>query len=373
MRNAARPSPRPRPEALRRVALTLALALAAALAFQALHAPLPWMIGPLLTTAVLGVAGAPLQGSNRLRNVGQWMIGVALGLYFTPDVVALLMDLAPAVVAGSLWALAMGYLSYRLLLHAGNGSGSRSGSGNDESDHATAFFAGAIGGASEMALLAERNGGRIDRVAAAHSTRVLIVVVLVPFLFKASGLHGVDLSPQAMHVVDPLGLVLLLAASAAGIALMRWVGTPNPFVLGALLVTIGLTASGIELSALPKAGSNAGQLFIGMALGTRFKPDFIRAAPRWLGVVVGSTLALIAVSAAFAWLLAHSTGLNTASVMLGTAPGGMAEMCITAKVLQLGVPVVTAFHVVRYVLVLTLTAPLYRQVLRRVRVRNALR
>jgi hypothetical protein len=35
-------------------------------------------------------------------------------------------------------------------------------------------------------------------------------------------------------------------------------------------------------------------------------------------------------------------------------------MSITAKVLQLGVPVVTAFHVTRYIAVLTLTAPLYR-------------
>jgi uncharacterized membrane protein AbrB (regulator of aidB expression) len=35
-------------------------------------------------------------------------------------------------------------------------------------------------------------------------------------------------------------------------------------------------------------------------------------------------------------------------------------MSITAKVLQLGVPVVTAVHVTRYIAVLTLTAPLYR-------------
>ena len=42
-------------------------------------------------------------------------------------------------------------------------------------------------------------------------------------------------------------------------------------------------------------------------------------------------------------------------MLLGTSPGGMAEMSITAKVLQLGVPVVTAFHVTRYVAVLTLS------------------
>jgi uncharacterized protein len=41
-------------------------------------------------------------------------------------------------------------------------------------------------------------------------------------------------------------------------------------------------------------------------------------------------------------------------------------MSITAKVLQLGVPVVTALHLVRYIAVLTLTEPLYRWEMRRV-------
>jgi uncharacterized membrane protein AbrB (regulator of aidB expression) len=34
-------------------------------------------------------------------------------------------------------------------------------------------------------------------------------------------------------------------------------------------------------------------------------------------------------------------------------------MCITAKVLQLGVPLVTAFHVARVVVILLTTVPLY--------------
>ena len=46
--------------------------------------------------------------------------------------------------------------------------------------------------------------------------------------------------------------------------------------------------------------------------------------------------------------------------MLGTAPGGLAEMCITAKVMQFGVPLVTALHVTRLVVLLLATAPLYR-------------
>ena len=48
--------------------------------------------------------------------------------------------------------------------------------------------------------------------------------------------------------------------------------------------------------------------------------------------------------------------------MLGTSPGGIAEMAITAKVLQLGVALVTAFHVTRLAAVLLLVEPLYRWV-----------
>ena len=47
-------------------------------------------------------------------------------------------------------------------------------------------------------------------------------------------------------------------------------------------------------------------------------------------------------------------------MLLGTSPGGIAEMAITAKVLQLGVPVVTAFQVCRLVAVLILAEPVYR-------------
>ncbi len=338
----------PRLERARRVGLTLLLALVAALAAVWLHLPLPWMIGPLLATAGCGMAGMKLASSTRLRNAGLWMIGVALGLYFTPSVMALLLPLAPALLVGIGWAFLMGYGFYRLLLRVNGG------------DHASAFFASAIGGASEMALLAERHGGRVDRVAAAHSLRVLLVVVLIPFGYQAAGIHGIDPAVPALQEVRPLGLALLLAASAAGMALLALLRAPNPWVLGALLSTLLITASGVELSALPKAASNAGQLFIGVALGSRFTADFARTAPRWLAAVALGTLAMIVASAGFAWVLAQAVGLHPATVLLGTTPGGIAEMSITAKVLQLGVPVVTAFHVTRYVAVLTLTAPLYR-------------
>ena len=341
-----------------RVAATLAgAALAGALA-QALHSPLPWMIGPLLAIALASSLGAPTAASHGLRNVGQWIIGTSLGLYFTPEVVAVVARLAPAIGLGVVWALLLGHGFYRFLDWTERARPLKPG---------TAYFAAAIGGASEMALLAERNGAQVDRVAAAHSLRVLLIVVLIPFSYQALGVHGADLSAAAVHTVHPVGLVGLLAATAAGGAVMQLLKVPNPWVLGALAVCMVLTGSGVEWSALPRPLSQAAQVAIAVTLGVRFTPESMRAAPRWLGAVAVGTLAMVAVSAGFAAALAWATGLHPATVLLATSPGGMAEMAITAQVLGLGVPVVTAFHVVRYAAVLVLTAPLWRLEQRRLR------
>jgi membrane AbrB-like protein len=225
---------------------------------------------------------------------------------------------------------------------------------------ATTWFAAAIGGASEMAVMAERAGARVDRVAAAHSLRVLIVVVSVPFAMQWSGAQGADPVLPAAQAVDAGGLLALLALTLAGVAVMHRLRLPNPFVLGALAVTAALTLSGTELSALPRWATNAAQLFIGVSLGARFTPAFARAAPRWLAAVAVGTAGMLGLSVGFAWALAAAIGLHPATAVLATSPGGIAEMAITAKVLQLGVPTVTAFHVVRYVAVLLLTGPLLR-------------
>src|SRR2546423_15482412 len=121
-----------------RVALTLATAALAAVACVRLSVPLPWMIGPLLVTAAGCMAGAPFAASAVLRNAGQWAIGTALGLYFTPLVVGVLVSLAPAIVVGIVWALLLG-AGFGAFLRWGNPR-------NAALDAPTLFFASATGG-----------------------------------------------------------------------------------------------------------------------------------------------------------------------------------------------------------------------------------
>ena len=224
-----------------RVVLTLLLALAAALACVVLRTPLPWMIGPLVATALMSMTGLPTESWVPLRNGGQWVIGTALGLYFTPAVTALVVSLWWAIGLAIAWALMLG-LGFAAVLHRLHAP--RLPQVEPKAMRATAFYAGAVGGASEMTLLAERAGGRTDLVAAAHSLRLMVVVLVIPFGLQASGLTGVDLTPAGPRVVHPAGLVALAALTGAGAWLMRRLGRANPWFMGAL-VAARFAAAGV--------------------------------------------------------------------------------------------------------------------------------
>ena len=344
---------------LLRVAGTLLLAWAAAAACVALHTPLPWMLGPLVATSVLSMAGAPTESWGPLRNGGQWAIGAALGLYFTPEVSALVGSLWWAIVLGIGWALLLGwgFGAWLYRLHAPRMHGVPA-----PMLRSTSYFAGAIGAASEMTLLSERENARTDLVAASHSLRLLIVTITIPFALQWSGLQGLDILNPTVREVSWTGLALLALLTGAGALVMDRLGRANPWFMGAMLVSMAVTMAGLHLSAVPQALVNAAQLVIGVSLGVRFRAEFLHTAPRWLASVAVGTFGLMGICAAFAAVLAWATGLPWVTLLLGTSPGGITEMAITAKVLQLGVPVVTAFQVCRLIAVLMLVGPMFRRI-----------
>jgi membrane AbrB-like protein len=332
---------------------TLLLAFLGAQACLWANTPIPWMLGPLIVTATASMAGAPTYSWPLMRKFGQATIGMSLGLYFSPDMVALIGRLWWAIGLAIVWSLAMGYLCGVWLFRLNKER-------NPDLQRSTTYFSGAIGGASEMTQLAERMGGRSDWVASAHSLRVLLVTITIPFAMQWGQFNGHAMWQSSPVAFDPLGLAALIVLSGLSVALLRRFHSANPWFLGSLAVGILVTALGQSWTSIPSAMSQAAQMFIGISLGVQFTPRFLRTAPHWLASVGLSTLSMMGLSVLFSWLLAQAIDLPTATLVLGTAPGGMAEMTITAKVLQLGVPIVTAFQVSRLVAILILVGPIYR-------------
>jgi len=327
---------------------TFGLALVGALVFDWAGSPLPWLLGPLITVAGARMLGAEMICPTPARSVGQWVIGVALGLYFTPLVFTQMAALWWAVLFNFLWAWVIGLTFASILCRIGG------------LDPITAFFAGAIGGASEMTIQSDRHGARVELVAAIHSLRVLIVVVSLPFIYQMLNLQGMDARTVSIATVDTQGLLILAAATISmALVFVKW-NAPNAWMLGPLLVTVVLSGSGVPLSGLPEWLIKLGQVFIGMALGSRFQRESMKRLRSLSLLVTISSFGLILLAAGFAWLLGGLAGVPVATMVLATSPGGIAEMSLTAKLLQLGVPVVVVFHVTRLAFILMTVGPLYR-------------
>jgi membrane AbrB-like protein len=343
----------PRQGAFRRTVFALLVGALGGALFDAARAPLPWMLGPIFAIAACNLAGAGLAVPIAVRRGGQWVVGAVLGLYFTPEAVSRMVSLGPALAIATLVALALGLcFCWALIRYAG-------------ADGATAFFGGAIGGASEMLVQGERNGGSGQLISAGHTLRLIIVISLIPFGMAALGIHGDDAWLPPPVRFDLPGLILLvLTTGVAGWVALRF-GVPNAWVLGPLLVAAGLAYLEAPVSSLPRAVINGGQLLLGVAIGSRFAPDFFRVAPRYLSVIAFSSLAGVLMAWALAACLARLSGLPIPTLLLAVAPGGVAEMALTAKVLQLGVPIVTAFQVTRIVVLLLSVGTLYRLLARR--------
>ena len=323
---------------------------AAGALFALVHSPLPWLIGPLVAMALFRFSGVPLGAPMGAGKLAQWCIGTTLGLYFTPPV---------AHAVGSWWWIFLAAAAFSVVIAW---LGGRWLARHTDTDEKTAFLASVPGGAQEMANLGDRYGGRVDRIAVAQSLRILLVVIIVPFSLTFAGVHGADVYEGVRSPVVWAHLPQLFLATASGVLVLTLIRAPNAWMLGPLFASIILTASGVEWTSVPAVITNAAQVLIGCNLGQRYDRSFVRAAPRFVLMVCLSVLIAMAISAVFAVGLAWLAGLPVPTLLLATAPGGMAEMALTAKVLALGVPLVTAAHVSRVVLLVTTTGPLFRLV-----------
>ena len=328
--------------------LSLVACVAAGALFDRLRLPLPWMLGPMLAMAACNFGGLEMRAPKWGRVVGQVVIGTALGLYFTPVVAREVAALWHVLLVAAVLALVIGALCGWLLAKLSG------------TDRATAFFASVPGGATEMAVLAERSGARVDLVALAQSLRILLVVVTIPFTLTYSGVHGADFYTQSAVAFDPLRLACLFAVTTgAGVALAAG-RMGNAFMFGPLLAGAGVTMLEIEFSSMPGLLTNAGQLLLGCTLGSRFGRRSVQSLPKFVAAVLASVAVAMVLSTLVALALAQAAGVSFPSLVLAVAPGGIAEMSITAKVLQLGVPIVTAAHVTRVIVLVSATWPMYR-------------
>ncbi len=302
----------------------------------------------MLGVGVAGMLGASLAALNGSRQVGQTVIGSALGLRFSPEVLTHVSDHLVLVVSTALGSVLIGIAGAILLSRMANVQPS------------TAFFSAMPGGAAEMSTLAYRWGARQDYVAAAQVMRVVLVVLTIPATLLALGTQGDQLLWAHHHASSIPHAVSIMAAALAGGLLLTLIRFPNAWMLGPLLAVGMLSALSYSLAPVPVWMTDAAQLLIGITLGVRFGKEFVNGAPRFLIAVALTTVLAMLLSVAMAMIAAQFGSIPNTTLVLATAPGGIAEMSLVAASMHLAVPVVVVCHVSRLIALMMFAQPLYR-------------
>jgi membrane AbrB-like protein len=317
----------------------LAVGIPAGYLFDYLDTPIPWMIGPMIAVATLNLMGVRMHSPPYARQMGQVILGSAVGLYFTPPVVAELAGNFIAIFAATIAVFIVGGLGALILSRASG------------VDWKSTFFASIPGGAMAMAVLAERYGAQIAPVAVAHSLRVSLVVILIPFALTYG---GIPLVAAAYRPDLPLNYWILAPWLLFGCVLgeiSERLHFHNGYLLMPIFFGAALTVSGVQLSAVPHSFTDFAQLMFGLVLGARYERAFFVRYKLFIPFALLNSLFILIASIAAGAALAWAFALPVATMIMATAPGGLAEMTITAQALKISVPLVVAFHLFRVVVV----------------------
>lgn len=328
-------------QGLWRMAMTLALGLSGALAGQALGLPLPYLLGPLLFAAAAALAGAPLLAVPYSREMGQVIVGLGIGLRFTPAVMLATIKLLPGMILATvltmLAATGAAFLMQRIA----------------RVDRRTAYFSTAAAGMIEMSVIAAQKGADSGIVAITHLVRLTFIVATIPFLvtmFGAQGdVHQLDI-PFDSEALPLTGL--LVAAAVFGYAVIP-LRIPNTWILAPVLLGALVAVFGFGPFAMPRLLLSVAQVVIGTWIGSRFRRDVVIRLPRITVSAFVVAAYLIAATLLSAWLVTIVTGLSFTTAVLAVAPGGVTEMVLTATAMHLDAATVTAFQIMRIAVVVS--------------------
>lgn len=328
---------RPGPAAFR-VLAALAIATAGGAALSALGWPAGWLIGAMIATAAAAMAGLDVGLPRRLRDLAFLLLGISIGSSATPESLhqVAAWPASVALLALSVLATMLAGATYLERVHGW--------------DRTTARFASMPGAFSAVLIIASTSSADMPRVVLAQSLRIFTLVLLMPPLIAlaSGGAHP----PPMIHAVatnSPAEALLVFAAAAALALGLHRLRVPAGILLGAMIASTILHATGAVHGRFPAPLVIAGFIATGAVIGGRFRGTTAATLARTAPGALASILIALVVSAAFAAAGAWGLGLPFGKMWLAYAPGGVEAMAAMALALALDPAFVGGHHILRIV------------------------
>jgi membrane AbrB-like protein len=329
-----------------RLAAALSIGGVGGALFTSLQLPLPWLLGALAATTIASMAGLRMAVPDRLRRPMIAVLGVMLGTTFTPARVDAAVSWLPTLGALLVYVVVVGAVIW---LYLWRFSGF---------DRVTTFFAATPGGLSEMIALSAQLGGDQRTVSLIHGTRLLFIVLTIPFLASLYQ-PAAQLARPALDLmaIDPWPLLALAGLGVLGYLTAGRLRLPAAAFVGPLLGSAIAHATGLVEVQPPYLLMAVAQLVLGASVGVRFSGF---GAARVAGAMLlgaGGTLLMLLITLAFGGALHQLTGQPLTLLLLAFIPGGLPEMSLIALGLGADPAFVVTHHAARVFLVVLIALP----------------
>lgn len=148
----------------------------------------------------------------------------------------------------------------------------------------------------------------------------------------------------------------------AGAYVFQLLHLPVPWLLGSLTTVFIVqlfTAYSFKWSARLR---DIGLIVVGLSLGSFFTTDLLHDMLYYLPMMLVLNVILLVVSMMLAFFTAKWCGIDFQTALVSSMPGGFSQLVIFAEEKKtLNLPVITYFHVIRVLLVVTLVPLIFHQ------------
>ncbi len=347
---------------LSRFLITVAIGGAGVAVFFLAALPLPFLLGSMAASVIAAVIGIPMLWPAVLRIPARVSLGLIAGLAFSPALIGRLPQMAISLallLPVTAVAVLGGYLFFRYVARF---------------DGVTSFFAAVPGGFQEMVSMGHDAGGSARKLSLIHSTRLLVLVYVLPFwIIWSEGLSmnvsiGVPSAPRALTLTD---IALLGTAALAGWWLAKRIRLSGALIIGPMLAAALLSVTGLTDAHLPAAWIDAAQVIIGIEIGLKFKGVTVREFFSTIAYGLVFTAFLLGLAALTAHVAVRIAGVPWASALMAFSPGGQGEKNLLAIALKADVAYVALHHLLRLAMVIVGAQLIFHKSPAGVRVRNA--
>ena len=333
--------PRGRAQAMK-VLLTLLIGMAGALLYAQTPLPLPWFLGAMLACLAALAVRIPIRSGEFNTLIMRIVLGLAIGSAFSPEMADRAGEMALSLIFVFPYVLflgAIGYPYFRLF---------------PGFDRITAFLAAVPGGFQTMVAIGEDSKADIRKLSIVHSTRILVIVFLVPLWIQFSGSLDIPREIPASASLAALTLkeaLILVACGAVGYWGAKRIGISGAAIFGPMLANGVVHMLGLAEARVPVELVNAAQLVIGAHIACQFTGITLRELTSIVSIAFGYALLLMAGAAVFTVLVVWATGIDPNAVTLAYAPGGQPEMNLIALVLNIDPAYVALHHLLRVMVI----------------------